>query len=122
MAACHWQDCWRGSRPNCARSWRRNSSWSDVEGTKRAKALPRRTLRTHEGSPRMCIAQSFTKNVGASEGAGLTKENVMERTKAILVDTTTRTGCSSCGQARKEAHGFPKDTEAKLRTTALTAM
>jgi len=52
----------------------------------------------------------------------LTKENVMERTKAILVDITKCIGCRSCEQACKEVHGFPKDTEAKLSTTALTVI
>ena len=46
----------------------------------------------------------------------------MERTKAILVDITKCIGCRSCEQACKEAHGFPKDTEAKLSTTALTVI
>jgi formate dehydrogenase iron-sulfur subunit len=50
---------------------------------------------------------------------GTMKENAMERTRAILVDITKCIGCRSCEQACKEVHGFPKDTETKLSTTAL---
>ena len=46
----------------------------------------------------------------------------MERTRAILVDITKCIGCRSCEQACKEAHGFPKETEAKLSPTALTVI
>ena len=53
---------------------------------------------------------------------GTMKENAMERTRAILVDITKCIGCRSCEQACKEVHGFPKDTEAKLSTTALTVI
>jgi formate dehydrogenase iron-sulfur subunit len=50
------------------------------------------------------------------------KENAMESARAILVDITKCIGCRSCEQACKEVHGFPKDTEAKLSTTALTVI
>jgi formate dehydrogenase iron-sulfur subunit len=46
----------------------------------------------------------------------------MERTRAILVDITKCIGCRSCEQACKELHGFPRETEAKLSTTALTVI
>ena len=46
----------------------------------------------------------------------------MEKTRAILVDITKCIGCRSCEQACKELHGFPRDTEAKLSTTALTVI
>jgi formate dehydrogenase iron-sulfur subunit len=46
----------------------------------------------------------------------------MERTRAILVDITKCIGCRSCEQACKELHGFPKETEAKLSTTAFTVI
>jgi formate dehydrogenase iron-sulfur subunit len=46
----------------------------------------------------------------------------MESTRAILVDITKCIGCRSCEQACKEVHAFPKDTEAKLSTTALTVI
>jgi formate dehydrogenase iron-sulfur subunit len=44
----------------------------------------------------------------------------MENTRAILIDVTKCIGCRSCEQACKEIHGFPKETEYKLSTTALT--
>jgi formate dehydrogenase iron-sulfur subunit len=46
----------------------------------------------------------------------------MENTRAILIDITKCIGCRSCEQACKEIHGFPKDTEDKLSTTALTVV
>jgi formate dehydrogenase iron-sulfur subunit len=46
----------------------------------------------------------------------------MERTRAILVDITKCIGCRSCEQACKEIHGFPRETETKLSTTAFTVI
>ncbi len=46
----------------------------------------------------------------------------METGRAILVDITKCIGCRSCEQACKEAHGFPKETEAHLSPTALTVI
>ena len=46
----------------------------------------------------------------------------METGRAILVDITKCVGCRNCEQACKEAHGFPKETEAHLSPTALTVI
>ncbi len=44
----------------------------------------------------------------------------MASTRSILIDITKCIGCRSCEQACKEIHGFPKETESKLSTTAFT--
>lgn len=46
----------------------------------------------------------------------------MERSKAMLIDITKCIGCRACEQACKEIHGFPKESEAQLSTTAYTVV
>ena len=46
----------------------------------------------------------------------------MERSKAMLVDITKCIGCRACEQACKEIHGFSKESETHLSTTAYTVV
>src|ERR1017187_3796316 len=52
----------------------------------------------------------------------LRKKEIMERTRAILVDITKCIGCRSCEQACKQVHGFPAASEPKLSPTNLTVI